>query len=75
MIVVQGQSPLVYGLASAHGLGPRGEKGSWSYVYSGKTVFAGEKASTRNDEAYDMLVVSFDDKSKTAKTTRPISTT
>ena len=39
-------------------------------------VFASEKASTRNDEAYDALVVRFDGKSKTAKKpTRQISTT
>ena len=46
------------------------------YVYSGKTVFASEKASTRNDEGYEILFVRFDGKSKTAnKPTRQISTT
>ena len=44
------------------------------YVYSGNTVFASEKASTRNDEAYEILFVRFGGKSKTAKSpTRQIS--
>ena len=47
-----------------------------SYVYSGSVVFTSEKASTRNDEAYEILFVRFDGKSKTAKKpTRQISKT
>ena len=46
------------------------------YVYSGKTVFASEKTSTRNDEPCEIIFVRFDRTSKTAKKpTRQISKT
>ena len=54
-------------------MGPK--KTILDYVSNGNLVFASEKASIRNDEAYEILVVELDGKSKTAMTTtRQIST-
>ena len=60
---------------TGNGLG-QGKYPFKSYVYSGSLVFTSEKASTRNDEAYEILFVRFDGKSKMAKSpTRQISKT